>query len=138
MLAAEGPGNQPDIAGMQAYAKELEERFWRMQEEGPKIQQRARALQVTEKSSDGFVTATVGPRGDLINLEIDPRIYRRPDARKLADTITETIKKAGTKAQEEVIELFAPIVSRETMRAHIDGDMDKITEQMQRQMRGER
>jgi DNA-binding protein YbaB len=132
------PGNsQPDTAGMRAYAEELEKRFWRLQEEGPKLQKRARSLQITEKSEDGLITATVGARGELIRLDIDPRIYRKPDARALADDITQTIKKAGTKAQQEVVELFAALVPREQIEAQLSGDMDALTELMHKQMRGE-
>jgi DNA-binding protein YbaB len=127
----------PDTAGMRAYEQELEKRFWRLQEEGPQLQKRARALQVTEKSRDGLITATVGARGELIRLDIDPRIYRRPDARALADEITETIKKAGTKARDEIVEMFASLVPRELLEAQLNGDIDAVTEQMRKQMRGE-
>jgi DNA-binding protein YbaB len=132
-----GTGSQPDVAGMRAYAEELEKRFWRLQEEGPKLQQRARALQITEKSPDGLISATVGARGELIRLDIDPRIYRRPDARALADTITETVTKAGTKAREAVVDLFAAVVPREQMEVQLSGDLDALTELMHKQMRGE-
>src|SRR5262249_21987043 len=110
------PCNRPDnltsTAGIHAYADELEKRFRRLQEEGPKLQERARSLQVTEKSGDGLIAATVGARGELIRLDIDPRIYRRPDARALADDITETIKKAGAKGRGECGELFATLCPR--------------------------
>jgi DNA-binding protein YbaB len=129
--------NLPDTAGMRAYADELEKRFHRLQEEGPKLQQRARAVQVTEKSADGLITATVGARGDLIRLDIDPRIYRRPDARALADTIAATITNAGIKAREEVVDLFAALIPREQMEAQLSGDQDALTEVLRKQMRGE-
>jgi DNA-binding protein YbaB len=127
----------PDTAGMRAYADELEKRFHRLLEDGPKLQQRARALQVTEKSADGLITATVGVRGELIRLDIDPRIYRRPDARALADTIAETITKAGAKARQEVVDLFAALVPREQMEAQLNGDQEALTEVLHKQMRGE-
>lgn len=135
------PSNRPDYlpntAGVRAYAEELEKRFRRLQEEGPKLQERARSLQVTEKSGDGLITATVGARGELIRLDIDPRIYRRPDARALADDITETIKKAGAKARDEVVELFATLVPREQVTAQLSGDTNALIEMMQKQLRGE-
>lgn len=135
------PSNRPDYlpntAGVRAYAEELEKRFRRLQEEGPKLQERARSLQVTEKSGDGLITATVGARGELIRLDIDPRIYRRPDARALADDITETIKKAGAKARDEVVKLFATLVPREQVDAQLGGDTSALTELLRKQMRGE-
>jgi DNA-binding protein YbaB len=137
MQPSSRPDYRPDTAGMRAYAEELEKRFRRLQEEGPKLQERARSLQVTEKSGDGLITATVGARGELIRLDIDPRIYRRPDARALADEITETIKKAGAKARDQVVELFATLVPREQLNAQLGGDTDGLTELLRKQMRGE-
>lgn len=131
------PGNVPNVAGARALAEEMKQKFNRLLEEGPKLQERARALKITEKSRDGLITATVGPRGNLIRLELDPRIYQRPDARALAEKITETIQRAGTRAREEVIELFAPLVPRDQMEAQMSGDLNAIQEQMRKQIRGE-
>jgi DNA-binding protein YbaB len=131
------PGNVPNVAGARALAEEMQGRFQKLIEEGPKLQEKARTLQATEKSKDGLITATVGSSGQLIRLDIDPRIYRRPDARALADAITETIQRAGTKAQESIVELFAPFVPREQMQAHLSQDMDAVQEHMRRQMHGE-
>jgi DNA-binding protein YbaB len=127
-----------DTAGMRAYADELRTTFMRLQDEGPAMHEKARAVQVTEKSPDGLISATVGPRGDLIRLDIDPRIYRRPDARELADSITETVHRAAAKAQERVIELFEPLVPGEQMKAHLEGDLQSVLEQMAAQMLGKR
>jgi DNA-binding protein YbaB len=130
--------NLPDTAGLRAYAEELKQRFEQLQQDGPKLQSRARALQVTEKSRDGLISATVGARGELIRLDIDPRVYRRPDARALADAITDTVKKAGARAQKEVVELFSSIIPRDQVEAQLSGDIDAMTEVMHNQMRGER
>ena len=40
----------------------------------------------TAWSDDRFVKAVVGPRGQLVELELDPRIYRRPNSTALAAT----------------------------------------------------
>ena len=127
-------GEAPDAAGMRAYAEELRATFMRLQEEAPALHEKARAVQVTEKSRDGLVAATVGANGDLIRLDLDPRIYRRQDARGLADAITRTVQAAAAKAQNRVVEIFAPLVPAERMRAHIDGDLDAVLDQMSRQM----
>ena len=137
MQPSSRPDDLPSTAGIRAYAAELEKRFRRLQEEGPKLQERARSLQVTEKSADGLIAATVGARGELIRLDIDPRIYRRPDARALADEITETIKKAGAKARDQVVELFATLVPREQLNAQLGGDTSTLVEMMHKQFRGE-
>lgn len=125
-----------DVAGLRAYAEELQGRFQKLTTEGPKLQAQARAVQVTEKSQDGLISATVGARGELIRLDLDPRIYRRPDSRELADTITDTIKAAGVKAQERVLEVFEPLIPREEMQQHMDGDLEGVLERMSNQMLG--
>lgn len=128
------PSGIPDVAGLRAYAESLEATFNRMQAEAPAAAERARALQVTEKSRDGFIAATVGARGELIRLDIDPRIYRNPDSRELADTILETIKRAGTKVQEQIIEVFEPIIPREQLELHMSGDLQAIMDDMAERM----
>lgn len=125
-----------DIAGMRAYAEELESRFKKLTTEGPQLQKRARAVQVTEKSSDGLISATVGVGGELIRLDLDPRIYRHPDSRDLADTITETVKAAGVKAKEQALEIFEPLIPREEMLLHMDGNIEGVLERMSDQMLG--
>jgi hypothetical protein len=44
-----------DVAGMRAYADELRTTFMRLQDEGPAMHEKARAVQVTEKSPDGLI-----------------------------------------------------------------------------------
>lgn len=127
-----------DVAGMRAYADELRTTFMRLQDEAPALHEEARAVQVTEKSPDGLISATVGARGDLVRLDIDPRIYRKPDARQLADSIAETIHRAAAKAQERVIELFEPLVPGDQMKAHLEGDLQGVLEQMASQLLGKR
>lgn len=121
---------------MRAYAEELQARFEKMAKDGPAIQESAKAVRVTEKSSDGLISATVGPRGDLIKLELDPRIYRRPDSQELAEIITETIKAAGLKAQDRVLDVFAAIIPRADMKRHLDGDTEGVLESMSDKMHG--
>ncbi len=133
------PSGQIDrsaVGGLAAYAEELQGRFEKLTTEGPKLQQQARAVQVTEKSPDGLISATVDARGGLIRLDLDPRIYRRPDSRELADTITETIKAAAETAQEKVLEIFEPLVPRDQMREQMDGDVEAMLERLSDQMLG--
>jgi DNA-binding protein YbaB len=127
-----------EAVGMQAYAEELRTLFMRMQDEALDLHQRARAVQVTETSRDGLVSATVGARGDLVRLDLDPRIYRRQDSRHLADTITDTVAKAAGKARERVLEIFEPLIPPDQMAAHIDGDLETVMRELAARMTGEK
>lgn len=125
-----------DVEGMRAYAEQLQARFDKLSTEAPAIQAQARAVQVTEKSPDGLISATVGARGELIRLDLDPRIYRRPDSRELADSITDTIKAAAAKAQDTVLDLFEPLVPRNEMAEHMSGNLEDVLERMTTKMLG--
>ncbi|MEU9887546.1 YbaB/EbfC family nucleoid-associated protein [Sphaerisporangium sp. NPDC051017] len=125
-------------AEMRAYADELRASFLRLQEEAPALHEKARAVQVTEKSDDGLISATVGARGDLVRLDIDPRVYRRPDSRRLADSITETVHRAAAKARARVVEVFEPLIPADQMRAHLDGDLQRALDDMAARMLGKK
>lgn len=127
-----------DAAGLQAYAEELRTTFMRLQDEGAELHAKARAVQATETSRDGLVSVTVGSRGELVRLDIDPRVYRRPDARALADSITETVQRAAAKAQERIIEVFEPLIPAAQMKTHLTGDLESLMAQLADQMEGER
>ncbi|MEU1387751.1 MULTISPECIES: YbaB/EbfC family nucleoid-associated protein [unclassified Nonomuraea] len=119
-----------DVVGLQAYADELRETFMRMQREAADLNARAQTIRITEKSADGLVSATVGVRGELVRLDLDPRLYRRPNARGLADAITDTIHRATAKALDELVELFEPVVPAEQLRAHLEGDLETVLDQL--------
>ncbi|NUP04160.1 MAG: YbaB/EbfC family nucleoid-associated protein [Nonomuraea sp.] len=128
----------PDVAGMRAYADELRDMFRQIQDAGVELHARARAVQVTETSRDGLVSVTVGSRGELVRLDIDPRVYRRPDARHLADSITETARRATERAQERITEIFEPVIPREEFQAHLDGDLETVLARLADRMEGTR
>lgn len=94
------------------------------------------SISVTVTSDDGMVTATVGPRGQLQRLELDPRIYRRPDARALADTIVTTVQRAAAQAQERVEAAVKPYVPPEELREHLNFDLTASMRRMEHQLGG--
>jgi DNA-binding protein YbaB len=59
---------------------------------------------VTMDSADGLVSVTVGGRGEVIDLELDPRIYQVPNADELAKTIVETIRAGYEAATDESLQ----------------------------------
>ena len=70
------------------------------------IQERLAAMAVTAESPDGLVRATVGPRGQLIDLKLDRGIYRRDDPDQLARTILRTVEQAVAKTTDQVQEIL--------------------------------
>lgn len=61
-------------------------------------------------SKDRSVSVTVGPRGNLIALTIEPRAYRQFSPSALATEITDLVKKATDLVTEEVAGVMAPFL----------------------------
>src|SRR5262249_39755894 len=89
---------QPSLSAMRNILDDLNRTL-----QGAEQTQR-RIIKVTGSatSEDRMVTAVVGPRGQLVRLQIDPRIYRRPNAQALAASIVATVRAAADKAMAEV------------------------------------
>lgn len=125
--------NEPlraEVEALRAQADELTAQWDRMRSGVGDLQQKLRKVQASVTSEDGYVTATVGPRGQLVKLELDPRIYRRPNSRELAATITETVRRATDKAMESVEQLMRPFVPSAQFQAHMNYDFEGIFRQL--------
>src|SRR2546427_10502341 len=89
------------------------------------VRERLQALRVKAESKDGLVKVTVGPRGNLVGLELDAKATRRLSATELAETILETAKRANGKLSEQAREVYGSFlpdnVGYEQM---LDGDVD--------------
>lgn len=101
------------------------------------LQQRLATMNVTAESRDGLVRATVGPRGQLVDLKLDRAIYRIGDADELARTIVATVEKAVAQTTEQVQELVATYLPADSgalgfMR---DGDFGHLLQRQDRIMR---
>ncbi|MBQ0903042.1 YbaB/EbfC family nucleoid-associated protein [Micromonospora sp. U21] len=71
------------------------------------LRTRLAELRVTRRSADGQVSATVGARGQLVAVELDPAVYQDRDAEALSRKITETVRAATAAATEATHELVA-------------------------------
>jgi DNA-binding protein YbaB len=58
------------------------------------LQEQVRSLTVTARSADRLVTAVAAAGGRIVDLELDPRVYREPDSYALADSILSAIEQA--------------------------------------------
>ncbi|MGV9295512.1 YbaB/EbfC family nucleoid-associated protein [Amycolatopsis sp. NPDC003676] len=69
-------------------------------------QQRMGEIRAVAESDDGLVGATVGGSGELLELWLDPRVFRRPDSAALAGDITATVRRAAALAADEGFEIL--------------------------------
>ncbi|WP_433083599.1 YbaB/EbfC family nucleoid-associated protein [Dactylosporangium sp. CA-052675] len=119
-----------DNRALRARADELAGELERMRSGMGTLQQKLQAITATAKSDDGFITAVVGPRGQLIRLDIDARVYRRPDSRQLAQSITKTIQAASADAMRQVTEACKPFMAESTVQAHLEFDLQGMTHKL--------
>lgn len=70
-------------------------------------------------SDDRMIRAVVGPRGHLMELEIDPRVFRKPDSKALAASIVATTRKAIEEASRR---------SKEILDEGLPGDLRRVVD----------
>jgi DNA-binding protein YbaB len=87
-----------DRIGDEARLGQLED----LEREASRIRSAVTGTTGTAESPDGLVEATVGLYGELVELEIDPRIYRTQDAAALAEQIRTAVNTAHESAQDQV------------------------------------
>lgn len=73
----------------------------------PDLQKRMLAVTGTAWSSDGMIKAVVGPRGHLMELDIDPRVLRQPNSKALSASILRTVRAAIEDAGRQSQELLS-------------------------------
>jgi DNA-binding protein YbaB len=67
----------------------------------------------TAWSDDRLIKAVVGPRGQLIELEIDPRVYRTPNSKALAASIVSTVRAAVEDANKQTKEIVDKVMPKD-------------------------
>ncbi|GAB3161175.1 hypothetical protein GCM10027290_68010 [Micromonospora sonneratiae] len=75
---------------------------------------RQKVLEVTGTawSEDRMVKVTVGPRGQLTDLDIDPRVFRTPNSKALSASILSTVRAAVEDANRKTREILDKAVPK--------------------------
>jgi DNA-binding protein YbaB len=110
---------------LRARFDEVHEQYRRLRSGVDEIQRRLTEMQISAESADGLVGATVGSRGQLTDLRLDRRAYRRLEPAELSQTIVDTVQIAAARATREVEALMAAYlpVDSATMRLVRDNDL---------------
>lgn len=87
-----------DIMGMMKQAKQLQSKIQEMQEQ-------VAALVVTGSSGGGLVTVSLGGKGEMKSLKVDPSLIKADEAEILEDLILAAHNDARTKLEEKSGEL---------------------------------
>jgi DNA-binding protein YbaB len=89
-------------------------RYGRLRSDMDELQRRLASLQVTVESTNGLVRATVGPRGQLVDLQLDRRRAPTMDSDRLAHAILATVQEAARRSVDQVEALMAEYLPPES------------------------
>ncbi|WP_326558405.1 YbaB/EbfC family nucleoid-associated protein [Micromonospora sp. NBC_01796] len=81
-------------------------------EDATQTRQQVMEITGTAWSDDRMIKAVVGPRGQLIELEIDPRIYRTPNSKALSASILSTVRAAVEEANRKTREVMDRVMPK--------------------------
>ncbi|WP_342663886.1 YbaB/EbfC family nucleoid-associated protein [Amycolatopsis benzoatilytica] len=99
-------------------------------------QRRMAEIRADAESDDGLISATVGGAGELLDLRLDPRIYRKTDSAALAKDIAGTIHRAVERAEQECIEIVASLLPSDATPENTDLRFDPLLHELDRRARG--
>jgi DNA-binding protein YbaB len=92
----------------------------------PNLHQRMLTVTGTAWSPDGMIKAVVGPRGQLLELDIDPRVLRQPNSKALSASIVQTVRAAVEDAGRQSSEMLSASLPGD-LRARQLGGTDMTT-----------
>lgn len=90
-------------------------------EELPKASERMMKLTGVGWSPDRTVKVVVGPRGQLVDIDIDPRVFRKPDSAALQAAILAASREAVTDINGQ---------RREIMAGQFPSDMNQLQHEL--------
>ncbi|WP_084556378.1 YbaB/EbfC family nucleoid-associated protein [Couchioplanes caeruleus] len=122
---------------LRARFDDVRSRYERLRSGMDEMQQRLARMAVTVESPDALVRATVGPRGQLVDLKLDREIYRRGDPDELARTILRTVEEAVARTTDQVQEMLSEYLPPDSGAAGFlrDGDFGQLLSRQDQIMR---
>lgn len=109
--------DRPDWASLHSMMDDIRKTIGSLDD----TQQQITKVTGTGWSSDRLIRAVVGPRGQLVDLEIDPRVFRNPDSRGLADAILAAVEAAVTDASTKSMSIVDKTMSPDLRRGGLLG-----------------
>ncbi|MEV4345339.1 YbaB/EbfC family nucleoid-associated protein [Actinoplanes sp. NPDC049596] len=108
--------------------EEIHGRYSRLRSDLDVLQRRLEALRITATSTDGLVRATVGPRGELIDLRLTRRATRNMDNEYVSRTIVATVQSATAQARQQVQAMMADYLPADSgsLRYLESGDLGSL------------
>jgi DNA-binding protein YbaB len=134
---------RPQWPAMNALLEELRESVGNL----AKTRQQAAEVTGTAWSPDRMIKAVVGPRGQLVDLDIDPRVFRTPNSKALSASILSTVRAAVEDANRKTREIMekampkdrdglVPRTDVDTMMNTHDADLARVLRDQEGEDRG--
>ncbi|AXB43230.1 YbaB/EbfC family nucleoid-associated protein [Amycolatopsis albispora] len=111
--------------------------YERLRDDLLEIRDKIAEIEATADSPDGLVSATVAGRGELSEMHLDPRIYRSPDSKALAQSIVDTIRDAVAQSQEQLFEITRQYLPPAAKLEDTDVHTGPFLHQLDRKINGE-
>jgi DNA-binding protein YbaB len=101
-----------NTAGMNGMSREVHQAALarRLADRVRRVRREVERIEAIADSPDGLVRATVGGHGQIVELDLNPRIFRDQDSRALADTIAGTIQSAQHAVEREISRLSREVL----------------------------
>ncbi len=96
------PGGQPDMQQLMQQAQKMQEQLMTAQAE-------LAQAEVSGQAGGGLVKATVSGAGEVLSLEIDPKVVDPEDVETLQDLVIGALADANRSAQEKAAQLMGPL-----------------------------
>jgi DNA-binding protein YbaB len=90
----------------------------------PETQRRMLAVTGEAWSDDRLIRVLVGPRGHLLELDIDPRVFRKPDSKALSAAIIATVRLAVEDATAQAKAIFEEGLPSDMRAGGLIGNLD--------------
>lgn len=74
------------------------------------MRQKIEETVATASSGDGLVTVVVGPRGQVRDIRLDPKVYRKLTPSELSESIMKLIGEAAADVAQQMQEVVAPFI----------------------------
>jgi DNA-binding protein YbaB len=98
--------------------------YTRLAEQAKAMRDNIDEIRGTGYSADDLVTAVVDGRGTLVELDLDPRIYRDRNATELATKIVAAVHEATEDAERKLVELVEKLLPPNQRGSDVDPMFD--------------
>ncbi|WUI04098.1 YbaB/EbfC family nucleoid-associated protein [Spirillospora sp. NBC_00431] len=111
--------------------------YERVRGSAPNLRERIDGVRETAESDDGRIAATVDGRGKLVDLHLDPRVFRQEDPTTLAKDILETASQATVLVRRRLIEFTRHLLPPDADPRTVDPAFDPVLHALDRKITGD-